>query len=125
MDEITKIKLSGNQPAAKISDDLLKKLIIREFDGSANTVRIKLRNVISNTSAGKNRISACILKLANQDLIALDDLIEKANFDSRDIIKGAEYPRCAKIGFSELDKGLMKQIYIDDFIEYSNWLNHE
>jgi len=34
----------------------------------------------------------------------------------------AEYPRRAKIGFDELTIKPMKQIYIDDFIEYSNWM---
>ena len=72
--------------------------------------------------AGKNRISAGILKLAGKDINALDELIEKANKDSRDIMMWAEYPGRAKIGFDELAINPMKQIYIDDFIEYSNWM---
>jgi len=52
----------------------------------------------------------------------LDELIEKANKDSRDIMMWAEYPGRAKIGFDELAINPMKQIYIDDFIEYSNWM---
>jgi len=50
------------------------------------------------------------------------ELIEKANKDSRDIMMWAEYPGRAKIGFDELAINPMKQIYIDDFIEYSNWM---
>ncbi len=64
-----------------------------------------------------------ILKLADKDINSLDGHIEKANNDCRDTIMLAEYPRCANIGFDELDKKSMKQIYIDDYIEYSNWLN--
>ena len=123
MDDITKIKLFGEQPVSKISDDLLSRLIARDFKHSADIVSAKLKKVNSNSQEGENRISACILKLANQDINALYRLIEKANIDYRDIIMMAEYPRNAKIGFDDLDEETMKQIYIDDFVEYSNWLN--
>jgi hypothetical protein len=122
MFELLKIKIFGHQPVAKISDTLLTSIVIRDFKQNADIVRQKLKSVNSDTEKGKNRISANILKLADKDINALDGLIEKANNDSRDIILWAEYPRCSKIGFSELDRKSMKQIYIDDFIEYSDWL---
>ncbi len=125
MSDIQNIKLFGNQPSAKISDELLEKLIIREFKVDTAVVSEKLKNVISDSQMGKNRISADILKLANKDINTLDELIERANIDSRDIMLWAEYPRCAELGFDELDENAMKQIYIDDFVEYSNWLNRK
>jgi hypothetical protein len=123
MFDLLKIKLFRHQPTAKISDRLLATLIARDYKSNADIVKTKLKSVNSESHAGKNRIAADILKLADKDIKALDELIEKANLDSRDIMMWAEYPRCAKIGFGELDKKSMKQIYIDDFIEYSNWLN--
>jgi hypothetical protein len=81
------------------------------------------KNINSDNQAGKNRVAADILKLADKNINSLDRLIEKANDDSRDTIMWAEYPRCAKIEFDDLDKKEMKKIYIDDFIEYLNWLN--
>ncbi len=123
MFDLLKIKIFGHQPVAKISDTLLESIIIRDFDHNAAIVRQKLKNVSSDTKKGKNRISVDILKLADKDINALDGHIEKANNDCRDTIMLAEYPRCANIGFDELDKKSMKQIYIDDYIEYSNWLN--
>jgi hypothetical protein len=123
MFDILKIKIFGHQPVAKISDKLLDRIIYREFKYNSDFVRAKIKKVNSDSHKGESRISVAILKLADQDLIALDGLIEKANYDFRDVITLAEYPRCAKIGFGDFDKNAMKQIYIDDFIDYSNWLN--
>jgi hypothetical protein len=113
MFDLIKIKLFGHQPVAKISDQLLDTLIERDYKSKATIVKTKL----------KNRIAAGVIKLADKNFENLDGLIEKANEDSRDIMMWAEYPRCAKISFDELSKKQMKQIYLDDFIEYSNWLN--
>jgi hypothetical protein len=122
MFELLKIKLFGHQPVAKISDQLLDTLIERDFKSKETIVRTKLNNIANDNKAGQNRIAAGILKLADKNFDALDELIEKANTDSRDIFMWAEYPRCGKVGFDELDKKQMKQIYLDDFIEFSNWL---
>jgi hypothetical protein len=123
--ETLKIKLFGQQPVAKITDNLLDRLIKRDFKHSAEIVSSKLKELTSDSQKGKNRISADILKLANKDINALDELIKKANIDGRDIIAWAEYPRNAKIGFDDLSEDKMKQIYIDDFVDYSNWLNEK
>jgi len=122
MFDLLKIKLFGHQPVAKISDQLLNTLIERDFKSNAALVRTKLSTLKGDSTAGKNRIAAGVLKLADKNFDALDELIKKANEDSRDIMMWAEYPRCAKIGFDELDKKQMKQIYLDDFIELSKWL---
>src|ERR1700690_2141005 len=117
MFDLLKIKLFGQQPVAKISDQLLDTLIERDYKSNAAIVRTKLNNIDSDSQAGKNRIAASVLKLADKNFDALDELIEKANIDSRDILMWAEYPRCAKLGFDELDKKQMKQVYIDNFNE--------
>ena len=123
MFDLLKIKLFGHQPVAKISDQLLDTLIDRDFKSNAAIVKTKLNSIDSDSQAGKNRIAASILKLADKNFDALDKLIEKANNDSRDILMCSEYPRCAKLGFDDLDDKQMKQIYINDFTQYSNWLN--
>lgn len=122
MFDLLRIKLFGQQPVAKISDQLLGALIERDFKSKEAIVRTKFNNIDSDSKAGQNRIAAGILKLADKNFDALDKLIEKANTDSRDILMWAEYPGCAKVGFDELDKKQMKQIYLDDFIAFSNWL---
>ncbi len=120
MFDLLKIKLFGHQPVAKISDQMLDTLIERDYKSNADIVKTKFKNINSDSRTGKNRIAAGVLKLADKNFDNLDGLIEKANKDSRDIMMWAEYPRCAKIGFEELGKKQMKQIYLDDFIEYSN-----
>ena len=121
--DILKIKILGHQPIAKISDQLLDTLIERDYNTNANIVRTNLKKINSDSKAGQNRIAAGVLKLADKNFDTLNELIEKANTDGRDILMWAEYPRCAKIGFDELEQSQIKQIYIDDFNEYSNWLN--
>jgi hypothetical protein len=115
------ITLLGRQPIAKISDRTLERLISRDFGINANEVKQKLLKV-NSTPNGKNRISAAILKLANKDVNAIYKLIE-GNNDFRDIVINAEYPRCAKLGFDTIKKSVMKQIYLEDWKEYSTWLN--
>ncbi|MFC4230675.1 hypothetical protein ACFOW1_02155 [Parasediminibacterium paludis] len=122
MFDLLKIKLFGHQPVAKISDQLLDTLIERDYKSNSATVKTKLNTIHSDNQAGKNRIAAGILKLANKNFDTLDELIKKANTDSRDIFMWAEYPRCSKLGFDDLDDKQMKQIYLEDYIEYSSWL---
>lgn len=122
MFDLLRIKLFGHQPAAEISDQLLDKLIERDYKSNAYIVKTKFKNI---NGAEKNRIAADILKIANKNFENLDELIEKANEDYRDIMMWAEYPRCAKVDFGKLDKKQRKQIYIDDFIEYSDWLKRK
>ncbi len=94
MFDLLKIKLFGRQPVAKISDQLLDALIERDYESNAGIVKTKLQNINSDSQAGKNRIAAGIIKLANKNFDNLDGLIGKANEDSRDIMMWAEYPRC-------------------------------
>ena len=122
MFDVLKIKLFGHQPVAKISDQLLDTLIERDYKSNAAIVKTKLNTIHSDNQAGKNRIAAAALKLVNNNFDTLDDFIKKANEDGRDILLWAEYPRCVKIGFYELGKKQMKQIYPDHFIAFSNWL---
>ena len=125
MIEELKIKLFGLQFVVNISDHLLHTIIIRDYKSNADIVKTKLKKVNSDSQAGKNRIAADILKLADKDINELDALIIMANDDSRNIMMRAEYPGCAKIGFNKLNKKEIKQIYLDDLIKYSNWLNKE
>jgi len=122
MFDLFKIRLWGHQPIAKISDKLLYSLIERDYKCNSDFVKRKFENINCENQAGKNRIAAGILKLADKNLDAIDGLIEKGNQDSRDIMMWAEYPRCSKISFDGLSQKQMKQIFIDDFIEYTSWL---
>jgi uncharacterized protein YgbK (DUF1537 family) len=123
MFETIRIKIFGKQPAAKVTDRKLERLIQREFGHRISEVRQKLQRVTSDTNNGKNRISAAILKLANKDFNVLDHYIAMNNSDFRDVISQAEYPRCSKLDFGEMEERNMKHIYLEDWIEYSNWLN--
>ena len=121
--ETLRIKLFGTQPVAKISDARLERLIQREFGNQADLVSRKLNQVVSETNAGKNRISAAIVKLSDKDINAIDHLIEQSKIDFRDLISQAEYPKCSELDFTDMDEQNMKIIYLDDWTEYLKWLN--
>ena len=122
LDEI-KIKIWGTQPVAKVTDQQLDRLIERDFSQYIDNVKIKLEAVKSDSQSGRNRISAAIIKLSDKDIKSLDHYISIANCDCRDVLSQAEYPRCSKLGFGDFDKNEMKSIYLDDWREYSKWLN--
>jgi septum formation topological specificity factor MinE len=121
--ETLRIKIFGHQPVAKVSDELLDKVINREYGNQADIVRQKLELVISDSGDGKNRISAAIIRLANKDINVIDHYVSVANNDYRDVLSQAEYPRCSKISFQKMGEQDIKSTYIDDWKEYSNWLN--
>jgi len=123
MFETLRIILFGRQPFAKVDSKTLERIIRREFGDRANEVKRKLQGVASSTPNDKNRISAAILKLADKDLGAVDKFIEINNNDFRDVLARAEYPRCSDLGFGELNKKKMKQVYLADWKDYSDWLN--
>jgi hypothetical protein len=126
MFETLLIRLFGNQPYAKINKDTLERIILREFGSQANEVKQKLKRVLSDATKEKYRISAAIIKLANKDINAIDGLIEISNYDFRDVIARAEYPKVFDLGFDgyeELSKRQVRQIYLSDWKNYSNWIN--
>ncbi|WP_395047709.1 hypothetical protein [Flavobacterium sp.] len=123
MFETLKIKLLGIQPVPKITYRTLDRIIDRDFGDSSQEVKVKLRQVISATESGKNRISAAILKLSNRNPEILDNYIEISKIDFRDVISQAEYPRCLKLGFGNLISSEIKKNYLEDWKDYSKWLN--
>lgn len=125
MFETLRIKVFGTQPAATVTDKILEQIIQRDFGNCANEVKQKLKQITSDTHEGKNRISAAIIKLSNKDINVIDHYIDMTKNDFRDVISRAEYPRCFKLDFGQAEKKLnIKQVYLSDWNEYSNWLNH-
>lgn len=126
MFEKLKIKFLGNQPVAEISKETLEKLIRRDFPESYEIVKQKFDLIKSDSLKGQNRLSAAILKVSNGNLNKLDSYIEMCNSDYRDVISKAEYPRISEIGFIEMEEiepSQLKDYYLKDWTEYTNWLN--
>ena len=126
MFERLKIKYLGNQPIAEISKETLEKLIQRDFPESYEIVKKKLSLINSDSLKGQNRLSAAVLKVSNANLSKIDSYIEMCNSDYRDVISQAEYPRISEIGFvgiKEIEPSLLKEHYLKDWTEYTNWMN--
>lgn len=123
MDVKELILTKGEQPVAKISDSQLDILIEREFPKHKEIVKTKLTQIKSDSPNGKNRISASVLKLANKDLSYIDNLIRRANEDFRDIVSKAEYPRASSYDLGERNEEENKSDYLNDWIEYYNWID--
>lgn len=123
MFEKIRIILFGEQPTIKVTDKMLERIIQRDFGTQIDLVKLKLEKVSGDTRNGKNRVSAAILKLANKDINLIDKYIETSINDFRDVISLAEYPRCDKFGFDVFKDQNKKRIFLDDWNEYSDWLN--
>ena len=113
------------QPIPEISNRILDVIIERDFGKNSIEVKAKLNLIKSDTESGKKRISASILKLANGNINSIDNFIELANIDFRDVISQAEYPRCSELEFEDLEKPEIGEIYLEDWKEYTEWLNKE
>ena len=113
------------QPIPKISNRILEEIIERDFGINSIEVKTKLNQVKSDTESGKNRISVAILKLANGNINSIDNFIELANSDFRDVISQAEYKRCSELGFEDIEKSEIGKIYLEDWKEYTEWLNKQ
>ena len=123
MFEVLKIKYLNLQPISKITYKTLERIILREYCNNFEEVRQKLKLIHSDTSKGKIRLSAAVLKLSNGDMTNLDFYIKRCNNDFRDVISKAEYPRALQFGFNNNPVNQSKIIYLDDWTEYTNWLN--
>lgn len=113
-------------PAAEISDELLRKLIRREFPKIFTRLKVKwlLNSISSDSKAGKNRLSAAVLKLAQGDIAKLKLLVERCNYDFRDVVSEAEYPIYSSYGgFGKVPEDKIKEVYAADWNQYSDWIN--
>jgi hypothetical protein len=122
MFERLKIEIWGHQPTAKITSRTLDKIIQRDYDDNYKEVKRKLELIKSDSLNGRNRLSAAVLKLANRNLMKIDTYIEMANTDFRDVVSKAEYPRYTEHDFGEIPADKLKEIYLADWTEYSDWL---
>ena len=114
---------SMEQPIPNITKTILERIIERDFNENSAAVKIKLKQIESDSESGKNRISAAILKLANGNLKQVEKYITVSKVDFRDVISQAEYPRCSELGFEAMEKPGIEKVYLEDWNEYSEWLN--
>ncbi|MEO8174355.1 MAG: hypothetical protein ABI581_14770 [Sediminibacterium sp.] len=56
-----------DQPIAEISESLLERIITLDYGADSHKVKEKLSKIQSDSEAGKRRIWAAILKIANSD----------------------------------------------------------
>jgi len=125
MFEIFRIKYFGIQPVATIKSKTIQKIIRRDYGDNFNEVKRKLESVRSDAPGGLNRLSAAILKLASGRVSEIDSLIEKCNFDFRDVVSKAEYPSFFKSAAGKIESKDARKLYLSDWINYTKWLNKE
>lgn len=111
------------QSVASISQNLIDKILLVDYGSDSKKIKEKLATIQGESDAGKRRIAAAILKLAQGDETRIDYLIEKSNQDYRDILSEAEYPYYSKVAFENIPDSEAKKIYASDFQQYCNWLN--
>lgn len=112
------------QKIPKIDDSDIKRIVKRDFSQvEFNEIESILKMYESDSEAGKNRIYASILKLSNGNVEIIKGLVEKANYDYRDIIALSEYPNYSKHAFDNtLSEEKKRQLMDDDWFQYEQWL---
>jgi hypothetical protein len=122
MFETIKIKLFIKQPVAKVTSYQIERIIKSQYFDKYDSVIAKLDSVNIDSLKVKNRIKAAILKLANGEYEKIDKYLNTANFDFRDLIVLAEYPRNWEHGFDKIPDEMRKKEYLEDWSEYQKWL---
>lgn len=86
---------------------------------------VKLETITNNLDSYKStkpeRVHLAILKLCNNDIEKLKELVTTANNDFRDVIAWAEYPEESKNPFSYNNEEL-EEIRERDLQQYLQWL---
>jgi hypothetical protein len=72
MFESLKIKLFTVQPVAKVSSNLIKKIVKSQFNDKYDSIMVKLESLKIDSEKVKNRIKAAILYLANGEFEKID-----------------------------------------------------
>lgn len=113
------------QPIAKVSDEDIKRIIIRDFPKNEfSEIESILQSYRSESKSGANRVYAAVLKLSIGDFNLLKNYIEKAKRDYRDVIAMSEYPSYSKYALNDNLTNFEEQKLInEDWIQYQSWLN--
>lgn len=76
----------------------------------------------------RERVQLACLKLAAGDLRSLQQQVEVANLDYRDVLAGAEFPGQCRIGFvgmsnlEKTDPKALEDLQLQDWEQYKAWL---
>ena len=84
-----------------------------------------LDHYVGDTEAGAARVRLAALKLAAGSITRLQEFIDIANSDYRDVICPAEYPRFQAIGFvgiGRMTPDAVLKLKEDDWREYESWV---
>lgn len=113
-----------SQRVPDISNDDLHRLIKRDFPESAVThVLETLARYSGDSTKGRNRVHAAILKLSNGEVERIHEYIMVALNDYRDVIRQAEYPNYSEYAFAELDTNEKEGLIAADHEQYDQWFN--
>jgi hypothetical protein len=112
------------QRIPNVTDSDIKRIIKRDFPQFEIT---EIENILkmyrAESEKGRNRVYASILKLSNGNIDLMEEYIEKANRDYRDVIALSEYPNYSEYAFDDnLSEKKEKQLINDDWVQYEDWL---
>lgn len=114
-----------NQKIHNINITDIKRLIKREFPNKPiSEIETILKQYVSESQTGRNRVYASILKLSNGNIDKLIKGVEQANKDFRDIISIAEFPNYSENAFTNnLSNEKEKQLIEKDWKQFKAWLD--
>ena len=109
---------------AEYSADTVKKAVDRVWEGDHRQAALTVLDRVSDYggAAHRSRIQVAAIKLSGGDLDRLDDWVQAANADFRDVLAAAEYPGQFEAGFLPLSDPRQVKLGEADLIQYKLWL---
>ena len=114
----------ARQHAPDVSLSDVERVVRRDFtpDQAQTALAILARYGAERYEREAARVRLAILKQANKDIKALDQLVDFAKGDYRDILLVAEYPHAARARMEWLPDEERRRIYEADRAQYEAWL---
>jgi hypothetical protein len=116
------------QPAAQVTPEDVQRLVRREFgpDREAEILALLDEYGTEDWHREPDRVRAACLKLAAGNLDRLQNQIEIAKQDWRDVLGPAEYPGYTKHMFriKNYPEAEQERIINDDWRQYQEWFTH-
>ena len=109
---------------AEYSADIVKRVVAHVWKGNQREAALAILDLVSGYGgeAARARLQVAAIKLSGGSLKSLEDWVQSANGDFRDVLAAAEYPGQFEAGFLEPSDPKQVKLGKADLTQYELWL---
>ncbi len=113
-----------SQPVPQVTEEDVFRIVRRDFPEQFDAAMAVLNQYgLEKWEREQARVRTAVLKLANGNLKKLEESVETAKRDYRDVLATAEYPEYFRMwGLGELSRKEAERIINADWAQYDAWL---